>query len=303
MEMQQIRYFLAVAETLNFTRAAEACDVSQPALTRGIKLLEQELGDELIRREGRLTHLTELGVRLLPMLRQCFESALAAKAVAAAVAAGEANIVRLAVARVLDVRLLLPILREVRRLFPGLRLKLRRAAPDEIATLLKQGEADLAICGPLDDDWDRLERRPIFTEAFELMFPEDHPLAQGQDAVALAEVAERGDAILLHRGADLSGGNVAQLVTAGLNPAHAHEVDQCDDMIALIEAGMGVGLVPASGQQQGRLRRRPAADTPLLRTIALYAVSGRPQSREVAALVTLLRAADWSHLEGWRTAA
>ena len=61
MEMQQVRYFLAVSRTLNFTRAAEECNVTQPALTRAIKQLEDELGGELIRREGRNTHLTDLG--------------------------------------------------------------------------------------------------------------------------------------------------------------------------------------------------------------------------------------------------
>jgi len=61
MEMHQVRYFLAVAETLNFTRAAERCNVSQPALTRAIQNLEGEFGGLLFRRERNLTHLTELG--------------------------------------------------------------------------------------------------------------------------------------------------------------------------------------------------------------------------------------------------
>ncbi len=65
MEMQQIRYFLALARTLNFTRAAEECNVSQSALTRAIQALEGELGGELLRREHNRSHLTELGKRML----------------------------------------------------------------------------------------------------------------------------------------------------------------------------------------------------------------------------------------------
>ena len=61
MELYQIRYFLALCETLNFARAAERCNVSQPSLTRAVQKLEQELGGLLIRRERRRTHLTELG--------------------------------------------------------------------------------------------------------------------------------------------------------------------------------------------------------------------------------------------------
>src|SRR6266699_1397486 len=79
MEMHQVRYFLAVARTLNFTRAAEECNVTQPALTRAIKQLEDELGGELIRREGRNSHLTDLGNKMRPMLQQCFDSAIGAK--------------------------------------------------------------------------------------------------------------------------------------------------------------------------------------------------------------------------------
>jgi DNA-binding transcriptional LysR family regulator len=74
LEMHQIRYFLAVGETLNLTKAAERCNVAQPS--RAIKALETELGGELLRRERALSHLTELGQRVLLMLRQCYEAGL-----------------------------------------------------------------------------------------------------------------------------------------------------------------------------------------------------------------------------------
>ena len=61
MEMHQVRYFLAIAEELNFTRASERCNVTQPALSRAIKILEEELGGLLFRRERDLTRLTDLG--------------------------------------------------------------------------------------------------------------------------------------------------------------------------------------------------------------------------------------------------
>ena len=75
MEMQQIRYFLTLARTLNFTRAAEECHVTQPALTRAIQALEAELGGELMRRERQNSHLTELGQRMLPLMQQCIDNA------------------------------------------------------------------------------------------------------------------------------------------------------------------------------------------------------------------------------------
>jgi len=82
MEMHQIRYFLAVAEELNFTKAAERCNVSQPALSRAIQALEQELGGPLFRRERSHTHLSELGRMVQPHLTQVFDSSRSAKRLA-----------------------------------------------------------------------------------------------------------------------------------------------------------------------------------------------------------------------------
>lgn len=82
MEMHQVRYFLAVAEDLNFTKAAERCSVSQPALSRAIKALEQELGGPLFRRERSHTHLSELGRMVQPYLAEVFDSTQSAKRLA-----------------------------------------------------------------------------------------------------------------------------------------------------------------------------------------------------------------------------
>src|SRR6201993_3960250 len=77
MEMHQIRYFLAVAEELNFTRASEKCNVSQPSLSRAVKLLEEELGGPLFHRERSRTHLTELGRMVQPHLATVYEQSRA----------------------------------------------------------------------------------------------------------------------------------------------------------------------------------------------------------------------------------
>ena len=79
MEMHQIRYFLAVAEELNFTRASEKCNVSQPSLSRAIKLLEEELGGPLFHRERSRTHLTELGRMVRPHLATVYDESRAVK--------------------------------------------------------------------------------------------------------------------------------------------------------------------------------------------------------------------------------
>ena len=75
LQLYQVRYFLALARTLNFTRAAEQCNVTQPALTKAVQKLEQELGGTLIHRERNLTQLTELGKMILPTLEKIFAAA------------------------------------------------------------------------------------------------------------------------------------------------------------------------------------------------------------------------------------
>src|ERR1051325_9798807 len=98
MGMHQIRYFLAVAQLLNFTRAAEECNVAQPSLTRAIKQLEAELGGDLFRRERPAAQLTELGLRMLPLLTQCYDAALGARSLASSFKSGEVGALRIAIA-------------------------------------------------------------------------------------------------------------------------------------------------------------------------------------------------------------
>ena len=88
MEMHQVRYFLATVSELNFTKAADRCNVTQPSLTRAIKQLEDELGGDLFRRERPQAQLTELGQRMYPLLKQCYESALGARSLASAIKSG-----------------------------------------------------------------------------------------------------------------------------------------------------------------------------------------------------------------------
>ena len=125
MEMHQVRYFLSVAEVLNFTRAAEECHVAQPSLTRAIKQLEAELGGDLFRRERPHAQLTELGQRMLPLLRQCYESALGARSLAAALKSGDIGALRLALSHTIDVNVLIPQIMELSRHFRGLELSCR----------------------------------------------------------------------------------------------------------------------------------------------------------------------------------
>src|SRR3954451_2209990 len=129
MEMHQVRYFLAVVGELNFTRAAEKCNVSQPSLTRAIKQLEGELGGDLFRRERPQAQLTELGERMQPLLKQCYESALGARSLASAIKSGDIGALRLALSHTIALEHLMPALAELKNAFAQLEVKIQRGPP------------------------------------------------------------------------------------------------------------------------------------------------------------------------------
>src|SRR5450631_1467630 len=145
MEMHQVRYFLAVARTFNFTRAAEDCNVTQPSLTRAIKQLEAELGGDLFRRERPAAQLTELGQRMHPLLKQCYEAAAGARSLASSFKGGEIGALRIALADAVDLALLIPHFEHLKRLFNALEFKLLRGNSKQIGEYLKKGEAELGI--------------------------------------------------------------------------------------------------------------------------------------------------------------
>ena len=177
MEMHQVRYFLATVSELNFTKAAEKCNVTQPSLTRAIKQLEDELGGDLFRRERPQAQLTELGQRMHPLLKQCYESALGARSLAAAIQSGEVGALKLALSRTINLELLTPHLTELIRLFNRLEVKLLRGTAPQVVEFLKAGDAELAVAGDIGEEWERLDRWPLFTEEFGLIFNARHRLA------------------------------------------------------------------------------------------------------------------------------
>lgn len=290
MEMQQIRYFLSLARTLNFTRAAEECNVTQPALTRAIQALEAELGGELLRRERQNSHLTELGVRMLPLMQRCYDSALSAKQLAKSVLSNEVAPLSIAVSHTVNIELFLPCFAELFRAFPGIQLKILRGGGEEIVALMKEGETDLAIAGPLDEKWGRLDSWPVFAEGFEVALNENHELATSNeiDGAKLAGVS-----LLYQSGCESRPEVCRRLGLGDGSDLDGHQVVTHHDLLALLDTNLGVAIVPASAPQRAGVRRAPLAEAGL-RTVSAYAVAGRQRSPAGAAFLNLIRAADWT---------
>jgi DNA-binding transcriptional LysR family regulator len=290
MEMHQVRYFLAVAQTLNFTRAAEMCHVAQPSLTRAIKQLEAELGGDLFRRE-RPPQMTDLGQKMLPLLRQCYESAVSAKSIATAVRKGEINSLSLAISRTVDLSLIIPHLIELRRAFRGLNVKLLRGSGPEIAELLKNGDAELGVASTIGDGWDRFDRWTLFEEPYLLAMSPAHRLAN-RTAIDIDDL--RNEPLLVRSYCENTGRFVAILRERGIEVAHWCEISSERDLMMLIEANAGVALVPRSAEGSPTLMRSPINGKDFCRTVYLYGVAGRERTTVVNAIMKMLRGMNWS---------
>jgi DNA-binding transcriptional LysR family regulator len=291
MEMHQVRYFLAVARTLNFTRAAEECNVAQPSLTRAIKQLEEEFGGDLFRRERPHAQMTELGQRMAPMLQQCYDSAVGARSLAFSIRSGEIGSLRVALSHTIDLTILLPHIVELRKHFKHLQLKLWRGTAAETAEFLKKGQAELAIASSLGDAWERLDHWPLYTETFHLVTNNRHPLA-GRKAVTFEDLR---DELVLVRGYCEHAAPLAELLRSNeLNIDHGHELNSQHDLIVLLDQGFGITFAPGSESLYGNLKRTPVKGLDLRRTIYLYAVAGRQRTPVATSIMKSLRGADWS---------
>ena len=289
MEMHQVRYFLAVTRTLNFTRAADECNVTQPSLTRAIKQLEAELGGDLFRRE-RPTQLTELGQRMHPLLKQCYDAATGARSLASSFKSGEIGALRIALTHSVDLSLLIPFLNEIRRQFNRLEFRFLRGSSHEVGEMLKKGEAELGIAAELDQDWERLDTWPLFTEDFKLVVSRQHRLA-GHDSVDLEDL--RSEQLLSRNYCEHAERLGTSLREHGLDLDRSHEISSERDLIELVEADIGVAVIPDTTPIPPTLKRAPVDGLDARRTVHLYGVAGRERTAVASAVMRMLRGADW----------
>lgn len=295
MEMHQVRYFLAVAKLFNFTRAAEECNVTQPSLTRAIKQLEAELGGDLFRRERPAAQLTELGQRMHPLLKQCYDAAAGARSLASSFKSGEIGALRIALAHSIDLALLIPHLNEIRRQFNRLEFRFLRGTSREVGEFLKKGEAELGIAAELDEAWDRLDVWPLFTEAFELVVSKGHRLAE-HCTIELDDL--RSEQLLSRTFCEHSRRISASLREHGIDVDQGHEISSEHDLIELVEADVGIAMVPRTSLVPESLKRTAIAGLDARRTVSLYGIAGRQRTAVANAVMRMLRGSDWRAIAG-----
>ena len=291
MEMHQVRYFLAVCRTLNFTKAAEECNVAQPSLTRAIQKLEEEFGGLLFNRERANTHLTELGRAMLPHLERTFEAAQTAKQLASGFKKGEIAHLRLGVANSVASQVLAAVLKGVRDGVPNFELSLGAGCQSALIDEALEGELDLVVLGHDKDLPERLRSWTLFRENVRLIMPAAHALA-GAETVRLADL---DNADFIERTQCAACERLRELCTAaGVRLNFRHRATSEEQLQNLVQAGFGLGLVPQSVALRAGLVAKPIDGAEIQRAVALGTVTGRRFSAASDAFVKLARSRDWS---------
>lgn len=284
MEMHQIRYFLAACETLNFSRAADRCQVSAPSLSRSIRSLEEELGGQLFRRERHLTHLTDLGrlmQRDLAQAQQATESALREAENYSRLAGTR---LKLGVCASIGAETLTGYLATLRQRAPDLELHVWEADCERIEAALLGAEIDVALSSAPRVD-DRIRKTELFVERYHVAFAPGHRF-EAMDGVPLP--ALEGETFIKHVHCEFAS-NLALLGMADCpDTTCVRYVGERDDWIqAMVRAGLGCTLMPEHLPLLDGILTRPLIEPEVSRTVSLITVAGRPHSRpaEVAIAV------------------
>ena len=252
-EIWQLRYFVAVAETLHFGLAAEALHISQPPLSRAIRGLEERLGVALFLRTRRRVALTSEGVRLLEEARRVLGQLERTVLELRGLAAGEQGRLRIGFVSLADYGVLPALLKAFKSSRPGVTLALREMLSPEQSQALAAGELDFGLLLPPVSDAPRLEHIVVQRERFVAALPARHRLARSRGRLAVAELSGEPMVMVPREIApglyDIVTG---MAVRAGITLNVAQEAIQMQTVVSLVSSGLGAAIVPGSVANLGR---------------------------------------------------
>ena len=290
MEMQQVRYFVALADTLNFTRAADKCNVSQPALTRAIQQLEHELGGPLFHRERGNTHLSELGRMMLPYLQTVEDSARAARDQARAVKKLERATLTIGTMCTIGPQLISELLIRYQAAHPNVEVRVVDTGGPQMIDMLQKGDLEVAVVGVPGELPPSLHQLPIFEERFVIVLPPNHRLANLEEIPA-SELDK--EPYVSRSNCEVFEPVRKELTDRGVFLRQVFSSPRDDWVQGMIQAGLGLGFFPEFSVTYPDLVVRPLVDPSFYRTVYLATVRGRPHSPAVGAFVQEARRFAW----------
>jgi LysR family hydrogen peroxide-inducible transcriptional activator len=293
MNLQDLRYLVAVAEQRHFGRAAEVCNVSQPTLSSQIKKLEDELGVTLLERTNKRVDLTPVGSQILNHARRALAEAGQMESVARAARDPLVGPLKLGVIPTLAPYLMPMILKPLRQAYPGLTLELWEDQTRSLIDGLRNHRLDAALLAT-PPDAPEITELALFDEPLLAALPLHHPLRK---AAAVSEESLAGELLVLADGHCLANQAMAACgarngVQRGAMPA-TMQASTLETLVNLVAAGYGSTLLPALAADS--FRRREIVLRPLAgdssRTIRLVSRPGFPRPQALRALERVIRKA------------
>jgi DNA-binding transcriptional LysR family regulator len=289
LTLQQLRYFLAVAEARHFTRAAEQTRVAQPSLSKQIHSLETELGAPLFSRaRGNIT-LTPAGEALVPVARRILADVDTARLEVGELVGLRRGRVRVGATPSLCVSVFADVLRRFHDSYPGIRLVVEEGGSRDLSKALSRGSLDLAlIIVPPQGTDPALTTKVVLEEDLVVASAASGPPPVNRSSIRLIDLRDR-PMVMFRQGYDLRETTLQACRAVGYEPRLAVEGGEMDAVLRFVEVGLGVAIVP-SIVLAGRpgLRGTPITAPGLRRTVALAHRTDVPSTNAARAFSDIL---------------
>ncbi|WP_418317249.1 LysR family transcriptional regulator [Piscinibacter sakaiensis] len=291
MDLRRISYFLAVCRHNSFSRAADECGVSQPALTKAIKALEAEVGGELLHREGRRLVLSELGQMLLPYLQR-----LAGEQDAVLTVARNYKLLAQAPLRIGILPTIGPLrigrfLRVFRDEHPGIELAVSEGSVGQLTEQLEQAAIDVAIANLTGRIDDRFRQQLLYREPYLVIFPPGHRFAQ-LETVRLADLD--GEDYVDRLACEMRE-MVMQVVGERSIRLYARYRSEREDWVqTMVAAGLGFAFLPEYSVTMAGTQSRMLTEPSVARDVHAVEVRGRPRTAAASLFLQELAGFNWT---------
>lgn len=290
MELHQIRYFLAVCGTLNFTRAAEQCHVSQPALTKAIKKLEEELEGKLFHREGKQVLITELGHLLHPQLETVIDRTENVREAANNFRLLNKAPLTVGILSTVGIRRLTAFIAGFQVDHPGVEFDIHEGDLSSLKSRLRAGELDLAILSAPDEMDAEFRKKEIYREGYVVIFPPGHRFEQ-MNEIKLVDVS--GEAYVDRLACEMREMVVATCQETGVELYATFRSEREDWVQAMVAARLGFAFMPEYSVAQEGVLSRPLIEPVVTRIVEIVSMPGRRHSPASAAFIEAAQSFDW----------
>ena len=294
VDVKRARYFLKLSETLNFSDAAKALGISQPGLTKAINQLEQDIGATLIRREGRNTHLTQIGTSLLEHFTKLVRVADLVELEARKIVSGDMPLIRLGLMCTIGPGPVAEFLAEFQKMRPDVEVVLRSLVRSDIADVLLAGDVDLAIVGAEIDGYQRFKHIPLYREKMVVASSLDHKFSK-RTAVSLEEVTQQPYVDRLQ--CEFRDTFLTEVYRRSFSPAFAIRTENETWAQTMVASGVGVTILPEFSIENEGITKTPLSDVDLDRSVSMAVSYGREDTNIVRTFLRAIEIYDWRRSE------